>query len=279
MASEPLAEAQAGDPHAPLEPGPLLRIGEGDLQVDIAAQAGGRIAQVRYQGIEQLVGPGDGFPGAIAWGSYPMLPWAGRIRDGRFEFDGQAWQLPQNLGGHAIHGVSMWLPWTVDAHDAHAIELSLRLPRDRRWPFGGHARQRIEAGPRALSMTLSVHADGEAMPVAFGWHPWFRKPDRIEFEPSAIYPRDGEGIATLPTVAPTPGPWDDCFVNTREVVVHRGSQRLTLSSDCDHWVVYDETAHSTCIEPQSGPADAFNLDPRVLAPGQAARAWFRIEWD
>ena len=76
-----------------------------------------------------------------------------------------------------------------------------------------------------------------------------------------------------------PGPWDDCFVNTREVVVHRGGQRLRLSSDCDHWVVYDETAHSTCIEPQTGPADAFNLAPRVLQPGQSLQAWFRMEWD
>jgi aldose 1-epimerase len=269
----------AGDPDAPLAPGPLLRIGEGDLQVDIAPQAGGRIAQIRYQGVEQLVGPDDGFPAAIAWGCYPMLPWAGRIRDGRFAFGGRQWQLPANLRGHAIHGVSMWLPWQVETRGADSIELSLRLPQDRRWPFGGSALQRIEAGPRALAMTLSVRAEAHAMPVAFGWHPWLRKPDRIGFHPDAIYPRDGQGIATLPTTVPTPGPWDDCFVNTREVVVHRGGQRLRLSSDCDHWVVYDETAHSTCIEPQTGPADAFNLAPRVLQPGQSLQAWFRMEWD
>jgi aldose 1-epimerase len=271
--------AEAGDPEAPLAPGPLLRIGSGELQLEIAPQAGGRIAQIRYQGVEQLVGPDDGFPAAIAWGSYPMLPWAGRIRDGRFEFAGRQWQLPANLGGHAIHGVSMWLPWQVDAHAADRIELSLALPRDRRWPFGGSALQRIEVGPRTLAMTLSVGAGDQPMPVAFGWHPWLRKPGRIEFHPAAIYPRDGHGIATMPPVAPTPGPWDDCFVNTQEVIVHRHGQRLRLSSDCDHWVVYDETAHSTCIEPQTGPADAFNIAPRVLAPGQSLQAWFRMEWD
>ena len=279
MASEPRAADAAGDPEAPLAPGPLRRIGAGGLQVDIAPEAGGRIASIRHAGVEQLVGHDDGNPAAIAWGSYPMLPWAGRIRDGRFAFDGRSWQLPRNLGGHAIHGVSMWLPWTVDLHEAHAIELSLRLPEDARWPFGGSARQRIEVGTGRLAMTLSVQAGAQAMPVALGWHPWFRKPDRIEFAPTAIYPRDGEGIATLPTVAPTPGPWDDCFLNTREVVVHRGGQRLRLDSDCDHWVVYDQPAHATCIEPQTGPADAFNLAPRVLAPGETMQAWFRMAWD
>lgn len=279
MAPDSLSGLHAVDPHAPLAPGPLLLIGDGELQVEVAAQAGGRIAQIRYRGVEQLVGPEDGFPGAIAWGSYPMLPWVGRIRHGRFEFAGRAWQLPVNMGAHAIHGVSMWLPWDVENHQANAIELSLRLPQDQRWPFGGTARQRIEVRAGQVSMTLSVSADAQAMPVALGWHPWFRKPDRIEFDPAAIYPRDGEGIGVKPTVAPTPGPWDDCFVNTHEVVVHRGGQQLRLASDCDHWVVYDETAHSTCIEPQTGPADAFNLAPRVLEPGQSLQAWFRMEWD
>ncbi|AKC86366.1 aldose 1-epimerase [Pseudoxanthomonas suwonensis] len=279
MASDSGAGVAAGDPQAPLAPGPLLRIGDGELEVDLAPHAGGRIAQIRYRGVDQLVGPDDGFPAAIAWGSYPMLPWAGRIRRGRFAFEGREWQLPANLEGHAIHGVSMWLPWQVEARNARSIELALRLPQDRRWPFGGSALQWIEAGPQHLAMTLSVRAGERAMPVVLGWHPWFRKPERIEFHPSAIYPRDADGIACLPTVAPTPGPWDDCFVNTRDVVVHRAGQRLRLSSDCDHWVVYDETAHSTCIEPQTGPADAFNLAPRVLEPGESLQAWFRMEWD
>ena len=279
MAPDSLAGAPAGDPHAPLAPGPLLLIGDGDLQVEIAAQAGGRIAQIRHRGVEQLVGPDDGFPAAIAWGSYPMLPWAGRIRHGRFEFAGRTWQLPVNMDEHAIHGVSMWLPWEIEKHEASAVELSLSLPQDQRWPFGGSAWQRIEVSAGQVLMALSVRADAQAMPVALGWHPWFRKPDRIEFDPAAIYPRDGEGIGVKPTVAPTPRPWDDCFVNTQEVVVHRNGQQLRLSSDCDHWVVYDETAHSTCIEPQTGPADAFNIAPRVLKPGKSLRAWFRMEWD
>lgn len=278
MASDP--GGQEPDPQAPLAPGPLLRIGEGDLQVEVAPQAGGRIAQIHKDGVAQLVGPDDGWPAAIAWGCYPMLPWVGRIRHGRFAFGGRQWQVPANMGGHAIHGVSMWMPWQVDAHDARSIDMTLQLPRDARWPFGGRARQRIEVeGPGRLALGLSLRAVAGPMPVAMGWHPWFRKPERLEFHPSAIYPRDAEGIATLPTVAPTPGPWDDCFLNTREVVLHRAGQRVRLASDCDHWVVYDEPAHTTCVEPQTCPPDAFNLMPRVLAPGEVLEAWFRMEWD
>jgi len=36
--------------------------------------------------------------------------------------------------------------------------------------------------------------------------------------------------------------------------------------------------HATCIEPQSGPPDAFNLEPATLAAGSSIEAWFLLEW-
>jgi aldose 1-epimerase len=113
-----------------------------------------------------------------------------------------------------------------------------------------------------------------------GWHPWFRKPERLEFAPASYYPRDAQGIATMPLADPPWGrPWDDCFINTQPVQLHRTGQILRLTSNCDHWVVYDERAESTCVEPQSGPPDSFNLDAtRRLAAGDAVSAWFLMEW-
>ena len=250
-----------------LEPGPLLTLSHGAMSVDVAPQAGGRIAQIRVDGIEQLAGFSDDNDAMIGWGSYPMVPWAGRVRGGGFVFEGQTHQLPTNLGAHAIHGVGFGLPWRVDAQSLQHVELSLALPCDVRWPFGGIARQRIELSGRGVRMNLSVTAGDRAMPAELGWHPWFLKPERLDFAPTAIYPRDADGIGTRPLVPPTPGPWDDCFLNDAPVVLHSGDSRITLSSDCAHWVVFDMPARTTCVEPQSGPADAFNLEPRVLAPG------------
>jgi aldose 1-epimerase len=128
-------------------------------------------------------------------------------------------------------------------------------------------------------MTLSLTAGEHAMPVALGWHPWFRKPDRLEFAPKRMYQRDAEGIATGALIDPPSPPWDDCFLNDQPLVLHRAGQRVRLTSSCDHWVIYDETAHATCIEPQSGPPDAFNLMPaQQLAPGKTLSAWYALEW-
>src|SRR5690606_16628299 len=71
-------------PATPMPPGPLLTIADGDVAVDVAPEAGGRIAQIRCDGVEQLVGHGEhGAASAIGWGCYPMVPWCGRIRHGQ----------------------------------------------------------------------------------------------------------------------------------------------------------------------------------------------------
>jgi aldose 1-epimerase len=267
------------DAQAPLPAGRLYWLRAGALEVALAPEAGGRIAQMRYDGMDWLVGEDEGGAAAIGWGCYPMVPWAGRIRQGRFSFDDTRYALPTNLGAHAIHGVGFSRPWHVDGLDASSAVLSLELPEDGHWPFGGRATQTVHVLPDRLELRLAVQAGHKAMPAVLGWHPWFRKPDQLLFSPSAMYPRDGEGIAALPCIAPAHGPWDDCFINQAEVVLVSGAQRLELRADTDHWVVYDGAAHATCVEPQTGPPDGFTLAPRRLAPGQRVALTFTMRWE
>lgn len=266
------------DALAPMPAGRLHWLRAGALEVALAPEAGGRIAHIRHDGAEWLIGPDDGWPAAIAWGCYPMVPWAGRIRGGRFVFDGRTLALPTNFGGHAIHGVGFLRPWRIDRLEPDAAMVSLALPEDDHWPFGGVATQAVEVRPNLLRLQLTVQAGTHAMPAVLGWHPWFRKPDQLTFQPEAMYPRDAEGITMLPQVTPTPGPWDDCFVAEGDVMLERGGQRLLLRADTRHWVIYDGAGHATCVEPQTGPPDGFNLAPDILAPGQRLVLTFELEW-
>ncbi|MBA0339231.1 aldose epimerase [Stenotrophomonas maltophilia] len=266
------------DALAPLPAGELHWLRCGELEVAFAAGAGGRVAHLRYQGVEWLVDAQQAGPAAIAWGCYPMVPWAGRIRRGQFHFDGRPHRLPLNFDGHAIHGVGFSRPWRIDRLDAAAARLSLELPSDGYWPFGGAAVLDLQLQAHSLQMDLSVQAGGQAMPAVLGWHPWFRKPERLLFSPRSMYPRDREGIATLPRVEPTTGPWDDCFIADGDVTLIREGQHLRLRSDHDHWVVYDGTPHATCVEPQSGPPDGYTLAPHRLEPGQRLALTFELAW-
>jgi aldose 1-epimerase len=240
--------------------------------ITIAPEVGGRLAQIEVSGRPLLV---DGVAGdhPMLWGSFPMAPWAGRLRDGRFEIDGQTIDVGRNLGQHAIHGTTFESPWNIDEASGDGVTMSSTLD----WPLGGLARQRIRVDDRSVVCDLSVAADSRAMPAEVGWHPWFVKPDRLVFTPEAMYERDDE-LPTGELIAPTDGPWDDCFINTDPVQLHYDDLVVTVGADCDHWVVYDEPTHATCVEPQSGPPDAFHLRPRILRPGEELARSMTISW-
>lgn len=263
---------------------PLL-LSNDRITLGVDPGAGGRLTQVWVDGVPILVGYDDvpealrlpdGSPETTAWGSYPMVPWAGRVRRGRFEFRGRGYSLPINFGDHAIHGVGFSSPWTVTSVEPERVRLGLELPTDERWPFGGRVTQEVSIAERVVLLAMEVVATEQAFPVSIGWHPWFRTPSRLDFHPSRMYRRDADGITVDELVEVPPPPWDDCFTNTLPVGVTIDGVELQLTSDCTNWVVFDEFEHATCIEPQTGPPDAFTIAPRVLEPGEVHTAWFRI---
>jgi len=254
-----------------------------DAEVDLAA--GGRLASLAIGDREILVT--EGF-GPIAWGSFPMAPYAGRVRDGRFSFGGHRYQLPIEMPPHAIHGTVLDRRW--ERIDECTIETDLGPA----WPFGGRAVQRFELEAGRLACRLELHAD-EPMPASIGWHPWFRRrPVAVEgrpagdqpgaldfvFDAGAMFRRDASGIATSQLVTPPPGPWDDCFTDLRHPPVLRwpGYLELTIESDCPTWVVYTVPEDALCVEPQTAPPDALNSGAAIVEPGRPLVAEMTWTW-
>ena len=263
----------------PIEPGePVLDLHADGARAVVRPAHGGRVGSLTVDGRELLV---TGHPdGAIRWGSYPMAPWAGRIRRGRFAFDGVGRQLPINMPPHAIHGVVFDRPWHVDGHDAISIDL------DERWPFRGRVSQRFRLAEDALEVEMTLEAD-EPMPATIGWHPWFRRvlepggaPVSISLDAAEMLVRDAEGIPSGERTIPPDGPWDDCFTGLRaDPSLTWPGLRLTISSSCRWWVVYTEPEHAVCVEPQSGPPDAANCGPEVVVPGVPLTHTMRWRWE
>jgi aldose 1-epimerase len=202
------------------------------------------------------------------------------VRHGLFTFQGRELRLPLGMPPHAILGVAYDRPWRIV--DARTIAIDL----DQRWPFGGRVTQRFELGEHGLLVTLTLEAS-RPMPAMLGWHPWFRRvlvpgdpPARLELAADAMLVRDAEGVPTGERVPPTPGPWDDAFTGVREdpVLEWPGRLRLAISSSCTWWVVFSTPEHAICVEPQSGPPDAFNGSPQVVEPGAPLSHWMRWRW-
>ncbi|NNE73819.1 MAG: aldose epimerase [Acidimicrobiales bacterium] len=254
------------------------------LRVEVDAAAGGRLSSLRADGHEILV-TGTPVDDPMRWGSFPMVPWAGRVSAGRFVFDGTVVQLPLGLPPHAIHGTGYVRPWTITDRTDHSVSLLASLGPD--WPFAAEARQEVLVDGARLCLTLEVHALEQQMPAMVGWHPWFRRqvgegaPLELEFAAAEMYARDDAGIPNGKIGAPPAGPWDDCFraVTGGPVLRWPGLGALHLRSSCDHWVVYDEPEHALCVEPQSDAPDAFNRSPHLVRPGQPLVEEFELRWE
>ena len=91
----------------------LVSLRAGHAEADLDPAAGGRIARLRVDGLDLILT--EGF-GPLAWGCYPMVPWAGRLRDGTLRWRGGEWHFPTDLTPpHAIHGTLLERPWSVVA--------------------------------------------------------------------------------------------------------------------------------------------------------------------
>ncbi len=258
--------------------GPLLDLRAGDVRVVVEPERGGRIGSVTVGGRELLWTGDRGQP--TQWGCYPMAPWAGRVRHGRFAFGGSVRQLPLGAPPHAIHGVVLDRPWRVDGPGEISVEM------DGRWPFRGRLTQRFSVGEGGLEVAMTLEAR-EPQPATIGWHPWFRRvlwpgerAAALRLDAAEMLVRDAEGIPSGERAAPSEGPWDDCFTGLRaDPVLEWPGLRLTLSSSCAFWVVYTEPAHAVCVEPQSGPPDALNSAPQVVWPGSPLTHTMRWSWE
>ena len=268
-----------GSAPMPVVPGEVvLDLRAGDVRVVVRPEHGGRMGSVAIGDRDLVVA--DDPQGPFHWGAYPMAPWAGRIRRGRFTFDGTAHQLQLAPPPHALHGVVFDRPWRVDAPDAISIDL------DERWPFRGRVSQRFTVAEDGLEVEMTLQAD-EPQPATIGWHPWFRRllapgeaPVRLTLDAAEMLVRDAEGIPSGQRTVPPEGPWDDCFTGLRSnPVLEWPGLRLTLSSSCAWWVVYTEPAHALCVEPQSGPPDAANWCPEVVRPGAPLTHTMRWRWE
>jgi aldose 1-epimerase len=265
----------------------VLTLTAGAATASVDRARGGRLASLVVHGHELLVQPErGGAPDPLLWGCYPMVPFAGRVRGGRFRWGGRLHELVPNHAGHAMHGTLFDDRWLIEQADGGYVRLRGRLEPS--WPFAGWAIQEISLSADRLDLRLEVHTTDVPFPATIGWHPWFRRrlatggSLNVEMAAQRWYPRGSDGLPLGPVEPPPPaGPWDDCFtaLTWPVTLTWPGALEVTMLSTCDHLVLYDQQRHAVCVEPQTGPPDAVNLDlARIVRRHDPLVAETAIAW-
>lgn len=150
-----------------------------------------------------------------------LIPFPGRIGDGRYLFDGQQFQLECNdkEGPNAIHGFVRSLPWQVQ--DVHANKITFETWLDaetyaeRGYPFSLAISVMYDLGISGLTCAFTVKNIGQQpAPVGVGFHPYFTVGtsviDEAEVQiPGAAYVEFNERLVPTGKVLSATGtPWD-----------------------------------------------------------------------
>jgi aldose 1-epimerase len=284
-----------------MEPISCIVLRKGALSVGVAPQSGASLTRFdvsigtkRRDILRPARSPRPGLPASLGASCFPLVPYAGRLREGRFEFEGRPIVYPLNAlpERNSSHGDGFTRPWALTQLERHRATLEI-LP-DASAPIQYHCSLTIEVSDDRLHVGMTVrNLENRRIPLGLGLHPYFAN-------------RSG---ATLKANLPVQWNWDAELMpttsgpNQRRAEFEHGvpAAQLPIAAQYCDWdgqadiewpadglrvrlVTRPALAHVVtwtpvgeeffCFEPLSHATDSFNLgrpgpgmEPIVLEPG------------
>lgn len=296
----------------------ILHLRHGDFYLGVAPQLGAALSyfyRLSEDRRDDILRPASAAALAqrevCGMASFPLLPFCNRIRDGRFDFEEQHYQLAANLApsAHAIHGVGWQSAWTVQALATDAVRLVLDYVPEQgvpRWPWRFRAELEYRLDAQGLQVRTRIQNRSQAaMPCGLGHHPYFPRGQgqRCRARVNSMWESDFE---RLPTQLVIP-PWIKdvaqgvdlnaldldhhfCGWDGRVVISLTGAAPpLELHADAGFPflnIYSPKDADFYCLEPVSHIADALNLSQqgrstievggRILAAGEVMESVWNL---
>ena len=234
----------------------------------------------------------------VAYPSAHLFPWANRIRDGKYEFQGTHHQLPINeiSLNNAIHGLVAFAKFEVIQEEINLNEAIITIKyiyegdvKGYPYPFDLEIKH-IFSSDDGLLMTYTIKNTGKTdMPMVLGWHPYFKIDDeraddwQISIPTKHKYlsdeqmiPKGYEAISLKDSTAIGDSILDNVFrveSSVRSITqLSSFAKNLTLNIWQDaqkgqflYTVVYiPSTRDCIAVEPMTGNTDAFNSNEGLL---------------
>ena len=129
----------------------------------------------RGAGIRAWEGVLDGYPAgehATSGRGQVLMPWPNRLTDGRYEWDGESYQLPLNEPPYAIHGLVRGQVWDLVGDGAFELLLEPRPG----YPFRLRLRVEYTLDDHGLTVHDIVENVGDRdAPFGAGHHPYIAR--------------------------------------------------------------------------------------------------------
>lgn len=285
----------------------LLR--EGAITVGIAPECGAALTKfdvkVGAKQVEVLRHASDAHINSQSpYGAscFPLIPYASRLREGKFEFRRHAFVFPINAPGerHSYHGDGWTRPWALT--ELARNKAVLELAPDPSAPMQYRAVCVVDVCDGRVTIKIRIqNTEVFAIPVGLGIHPYFARrhgarlnarlpirwcmddellPIGTEINPQALELQRGMAAVDLPLSAAY-SDWDGQAVI--DWPADRIQVRIATMPSLRHAVVWAPSQEEFfCFEPVSHATNSFNFakeqisvaDHRVVEPGEVCEQRF-----
>jgi aldose 1-epimerase len=242
----------------------------------------------------------DGFPSSV------LFPFPNRIDGGKYTYMNSEYHLPINeiSRGHAIHGLVAEKPFDVLLTTEHQVQLAYSLDGEEKgYPFKCELMLDYSLTNEGLEFSFRItNQEDVHIPVAFGWHPYFRLEDysidtlQLELPKHQEVQVNSAHIPTgnFPTRERQARALNGLSLDTAyllkemdwvETKLISSTQILTVSQWCDlseglkYLVVYTpNTRDCIAIEPQTANINSFNNHEGLilLNPGESKSGKMKV---
>jgi len=232
-----------------------------------------------------------------------LAPWPNRIAQGRYEFDGNQYQLEVRDGlGNAMHGLVDEATAEIVETRAGFLKLATKVEATSGYPWNllVEATFELTADELVISYFVTNVGSGNA-PVGIGTHPYFPFSDdttvEVNADTASVHGSDMMPVSQTPAAEIGLGSGNAVLVRGLQLdtqftsvtnpvaTLKTGDHSLDIWHDNAPWLMIyttnkfpwaDGPGNAIAIEPQTCPADAYNTgeDLRVLANGEST--WMRF---
>jgi len=144
----------------------------------VVVEVGGGLRGYGVAGVDVLDGYAENELCAASAGQV-LAPWPNRIRDGRYTFAGEPYQLAltEPTKHNAIHGLVNWVRWRVTHSTDDSVTLEYDLPPCPGYPWPLAVRTTWTVGESGLRATHSAtNLSDRLCPFGFAVHPYLTLP-------------------------------------------------------------------------------------------------------
>ncbi|MGC9152929.1 MAG: aldose 1-epimerase [Vulcanisaeta sp.] len=195
-----------------------------------------------------------------------MIPYANRVKNGEYEFEGIRYTLPKNEEGHAIHGLILNETWSIESMGEGNVILKHVLKHPG-YPTELTSIVNYILNERELKVIMRIRNTGSrSAPLVIGAHPYFLATDdwRVRVDGDAYI---CEAVNKIPTGRLLPfnldstnrRDFDDCFLINGKIILESKYSTIEIERQNMPYIqIYTGIPNAIAIEPMSGAPDAYH---------------------